>query len=159
MFINPDDIEDTVFTGNLEIEGEKTWFPVDGFFGAPGFGNWQQGRGEKNYKHSKSSVDYVRELGATKAAFEPIKGVRIIVDSSGAAFYLLDGDGAHRLLSAKLRGENMIAVASATIEYSDIPVEELIEKCGQRPPKVETTDKDEQRRKTIGAWLTKLLKI
>ena len=53
----------------------------------------------------------------------------------------------------------MIAVASATIEYSDIPVEELIEKCGQRPPKVETTDKDEQRRKTIGAWLTKLLKI
>lgn len=82
--------------------------PVELFVAAPMIKDWQEGRVSES-KGGKSSRDIIRQY----AEMDPktsssIRKVDIVVDSDGGVFLALQGDGAHRLCAAKMRGDREI---------------------------------------------------
>ena len=82
--------------------------PVELFVAAPMIKDWQEGRVSES-KGGKSSRDIIRQYaGMNPKASPPIRKVDIVVDSDGGVFLALQGDGAHRLCAAKMRGDREI---------------------------------------------------
>lgn len=79
--------------------------PVELFVAAPMIKDWQEGRVSES-KGGKSSRDVIRQCAEMDPKTSPpIRKVEIIVDSDGGVFLALQGDGAHRLCAAKMRGD------------------------------------------------------
>lgn len=82
--------------------------PVELFVAAPMIKDWQEGRVSES-KGGKSSRDVIRQYaGMNPKASPPIRSVDVVVDSDGGVFLALQGDGAHRLCAAKMRGDREI---------------------------------------------------
>lgn len=78
--------------------------PVELFVAAPMIKDWQEGRVSES-KGGKSSRDIIRQYAEMDPKTSPpIRKVDIVVDSDGGVFLALQGDGAHRLCAAKMRG-------------------------------------------------------
>ena len=81
---------------------------VELFVAAPMIKDWREGRVSES-KGGKSSRDIIRQYaGMNPKASPPIRSVDIIVDSDSRVFLALQGDGAHRLCAAKMRGDREI---------------------------------------------------
>ena len=60
-------------------------------------------------KGGKSSRDVIRQYAEMNPKTSPpIRSVDVVVDSDGGVFLALQGDGAHRLCVAKMRGDREI---------------------------------------------------
>lgn len=82
--------------------------PVELFVAAPMIKDWQEGRVSES-KGGKSSRDIIRQYTEMDPKTSPsIRKVDIVVDSDGGVFLALQGDGAHRLCAAKMRGDREI---------------------------------------------------
>lgn len=82
--------------------------PVELFVAAPMIKDWQEGRVSES-KGGKSSRDIIRQYAEMDPKTSPpIRKVDIVVDSDGGVFLALQGDGAHRLCAAKMRGDREI---------------------------------------------------
>jgi len=82
--------------------------PVELFVAAPMIKDWQEGR-VSELKGGKSSRDIIRQYAEMDPKTSPpIRKVDIVVDSDGGVFLALQGDGAHRLCAAKMRGDREI---------------------------------------------------
>ena len=82
--------------------------PVELFVAAPMIKDWQEGRVSES-KGGKSSCDIIRQYAKMDPKTSPpIRKVDIVVDSDGGVFLALQGDGAHRLCAAKMRGDREI---------------------------------------------------
>ena len=82
--------------------------PVELFVAAPMIKDWREGRVSES-KGGKSSRDIIRQYaGMNPKASPPIRSVDVVVDSDGGVFLALQGDGAHRLCAAKMRGDREI---------------------------------------------------
>ena len=82
--------------------------PVELFVAAPMIKDWQKGRVSEP-KGGKSSRDIIRQYaGMNPKTSPPIRSVDVVVDSDGGVFLALQGDGAHRLCAAKMRGDREI---------------------------------------------------
>ena len=82
--------------------------PVELFVAAPMIKDWQEGRVSES-KGGKSSRDIIRQYAEMDPKTSPpIRKVDIVVDSDGGVFFALQGDGAHRLCAAKMRGDREI---------------------------------------------------
>ena len=82
--------------------------PVELFVAAPMIKDWQEGRVSES-KGGKSSRDIIRQYaGMNPKTSPPIRSVDVVVDSDGGVFLALQGDGAHRLCAAKMRGDREI---------------------------------------------------
>ena len=89
--------------------------PVELFVAAPMIKDWREGRVSES-KGGKSSRDIIRqyaEMGPKTSP--PIRKVDIVVDSDGGVFLALQGDGAHRLCAAKMRGDREILCRGISI--------------------------------------------
>lgn len=90
------------------IPGSDIPLPVELFMAAPMIKDWREGRVSES-KGGKSSRDIIRQYaGMNPKASPPIRSVDIIVDSDSRVFLALQGDGAHRLCAAKMRGDREI---------------------------------------------------
>lgn len=90
------------------IPGSDIPLPVELFVAAPMIKDWQEGRVSES-KGGKSSRDIIRQYaGMNPKTSPPIRSVDIVVDSDGGVFLALQGDGAHRLCAAKMRGDHEI---------------------------------------------------
>ena len=90
------------------IPGSDIPLPVELFVAAPMIKDWQEGRVSES-KGGKSSRDVIRQYaGMNPKASPPIRSVDVVVDSDGGVFLALQGDGAHRLCAAKMRGDREI---------------------------------------------------
>lgn len=79
--------------------------PVELFVAAPMIKDWREGRVSES-KGGKSSRDIIRQYaGMNPKTSPPIRSVDVVVDSDGGVFLALQGDGAHRLCAAKMRGD------------------------------------------------------
>ena len=82
--------------------------PVELFVVAPMIKDWREGRVSES-KGGKSSRDIIRQYAEMDPKTSPpIRKVDIVVDSDGGVFLALQGDGAHRLCAAKMRGDREI---------------------------------------------------
>ena len=82
--------------------------PVELFVAAPMIKDWREGRVSES-KGGKSSRDIIRQYAEMNPKTSPpIRSVYIIVDSDSRVFLALQGDGAHRLCAAKMRGDREI---------------------------------------------------
>ena len=82
--------------------------PVELFVAAPMIKDWREGRVSQS-KGGKSSRDIIRQYAEMDPKTSPpIRKVDIVVDSDGGVFLALQGDGAHRLCAAKMRGDREI---------------------------------------------------
>ena len=82
--------------------------PVELFVAAPMIKDWREGRVSES-KGGKSSRDIIRQYAEMNPKTSPpIRSVDIIVDSDSRVFLALQGDGAHRLCAAKMRGDREI---------------------------------------------------
>ena len=82
--------------------------PVELFVAAPMIKDWQEGRVSES-KGGKSSRDIIRQYAEMDPKTSPpIRKVDIVMDSDGGVFLALQGDGAHRLCAAKMRGDREI---------------------------------------------------
>ena len=82
--------------------------PVELFVAAPMIKDWREGRVSES-KGVKSSRDIIRQYAEMDPKTSPpIRKVDIVVDSDGGVFLALQGDGAHRLCAAKMRGDREI---------------------------------------------------
>ena len=82
--------------------------PVELFVAAPMIKDWREGRVSES-KGGKSSRDIIRQYAEMNPKTSPpIHSVDIVVDSDGGVFLALQGDGAHRLCAAKMRGDREI---------------------------------------------------
>ena len=82
--------------------------PVELFVAAPMIKDWREGRVSES-KGGKSSRDIIRQYAEMDPKTSPpIRKVDIVVDSDGGVFLALQGDGAHRLCAAKMRGDREI---------------------------------------------------
>ena len=82
--------------------------PVELFVAAPMIKDWREGRVSES-KGGKSSRDIIRQYAEMDPKTSPpIRKVDIVVDSDGGVFFALQGDGAHRLCAAKMRGDREI---------------------------------------------------
>ena len=82
--------------------------PVELFVAAPMIKDWREGRVSES-KGGKSSRDIIRQYAEMNPKTSPpIRSVDIVVDSDGGVFLALQGDGAHRLCAAKMRGDREI---------------------------------------------------
>ena len=82
--------------------------PVELFVAAPMIKDWQEGRVSES-KGGKSSRDIIRQYAEMDPKTSPpIRKVDVIIDSDGGVFLALQGDGAHRLCAAKMRGDREI---------------------------------------------------
>ena len=90
------------------IPGSDIPLPVELFVAAPMIKDWQEGRVSES-KGGKSSRDIIRQYAEMDPKTSPpIRKVDIVVDSDGGVFLALQGDGAHRLCAAKMRGDREI---------------------------------------------------
>ena len=97
------------------IPGSDIPLPVELFVAAPMIKDWQEGRVSES-KGGKSSRDIIRQYaGMNPKASPPIRKVDIVVDSDGGVFLALQGDGAHRLCAAKMRGDREILCREVNI--------------------------------------------
>ena len=82
--------------------------PVELFVAAPMIKDWREGRVSES-KGGKSSRDIIRQYAEMDPKTSPpIRKVDIVVDSDGGVFLALQGDSAHRLCAAKMRGDREI---------------------------------------------------
>lgn len=82
--------------------------PVGLFVAAPMIKDWREGRVSES-KGGKSSCDIIRQYAEMDPKTSPpIRRVDVIIDSNGGVFLALQGDGAHRLCAAKMRGDREI---------------------------------------------------
>ena len=89
--------------------------PVELFVAAPMIKDWQEGRVSES-KGGKSSRDIIRQYTEMDPKTSPsIRKVDIVVDSDGGVFLALQGDGAHRLCAAKMRGDREILCREISI--------------------------------------------
>ena len=89
--------------------------PVELFVAAPMIKDWQEGRVSES-KGGKSSRDIIRQYaGMNPKTSPPIRSVDVVVDSDGGVFLALQGDGAHRLCAAKMRGDREILCRGISI--------------------------------------------
>ena len=89
--------------------------PVELFVAAPMIKDWREGRVSES-KGGKSSRDIIRQYaGMNPKTSPPIRSVDIIVDSDSRVFLALQGDGAHRLCAAKMRGDREILCRGISI--------------------------------------------
>ena len=89
--------------------------PVELFVAAPMIKDWREGRVSES-KGGKSSRDIIRQYaGMNPKASPPIRSVDVVVDSDGGVFLALQGDGAHRLCAAKMRGDREILCREISI--------------------------------------------
>ena len=97
------------------IPGSDIPLPVELFVAAPMIKDWREGRVSES-KGGKSSRDIIRQYaGMNPKASPPIRSVDIIVDSDSRVFLALQGDGAHRLCAAKMRGDREILCREISI--------------------------------------------
>ena len=90
------------------IPGSDIPLPVELFVAAPMIKDWREGRVSES-KGGKSSRDIIRQYaGMNPKTSPPIRSVDVVVDSDGGVFLALQGDGAHRLCAAKMRGDREI---------------------------------------------------
>ena len=88
---------------------------VELFVAAPMIKDWQEGRVSES-KGGKSSCDIIRQYAKMDPKTSPpIRKVDIVVDSDGGVFLALQGDGAHRLCAAKMRGDREILCREISI--------------------------------------------
>ena len=89
--------------------------PVELFVAAPMIKDWREGRVSES-KGGKSSRDIIRQYAEMDPKTSPpIRSVDVIVDSDGGVFLALQGDGAHRLCAAKMRGDHEILCREVNI--------------------------------------------
>ncbi len=89
--------------------------PVELFVAAPMIKDWREGRVSES-KGGKSSRDIIRQYaGMNPKTSPPIRSVDVVVDSDGGVFLALQGDGAHRLCAAKMRGDREILCREISI--------------------------------------------
>ena len=89
--------------------------PVELFVAAPMIKDWREGRMSES-KGGKSSRDSIRQYAEMNPKTSPpIRSVDIVVDSDGGVFLALQGDGAHRLCAAKMRGDREILCREVNI--------------------------------------------
>lgn len=89
--------------------------PVELFVAAPMIKDWREGRVSES-KGGKSSRDIIRQYaGMNPKTSPPIRSVDVVVDSDGGVFLALQGDGAHRLCAAKMRGDHEILCREISI--------------------------------------------
>lgn len=89
--------------------------PVELFVAAPMIKDWREGRASES-KGGKSSRDIIRQYaGMDPKTSPPIRSVDVVVDSDGGVFLALQGDGAHRLCAAKMRGDREILCREVNI--------------------------------------------
>ena len=89
--------------------------PVELFVAAPMIKDWREGRVSES-KGGKSSCDIIRQYAKMDPKTSPpIRKVDIVVDSDGGVFLALQGDGAHRLCAAKMRGDREILCREISI--------------------------------------------
>ena len=97
------------------IPGSDIPLPVELFVAAPMIKDWREGRASES-KGGKSSRDIIRQYARMNPkASPPIRSVDIIVDSDSRVFLALQGDGAHRLCAAKMRGDREILCRGISI--------------------------------------------
>lgn len=90
------------------IPGSDIPLPVELFVAAPMIKDWIEGRASES-KGGKNSHDIIRQYaGMNPKTSPPIRSVDVVVDSDGGVFLALQGDGAHRLCAAKMRGDREI---------------------------------------------------
>ena len=90
------------------IPGSDIPLPVELFVAAPMIKDWREGRASES-KGGKSSRDIIRQYAEMDPKTSPpIRRVDVIIDSNGGVFLALQGDGAHRLCAAKMRGDREI---------------------------------------------------
>lgn len=93
--------------------------PVDLFVAAPMIQDWHEGRGSE-LKDRKKSGEVIRYYAAMDPRTQPaIRDVEIIIGSNGETLISLQGDGAHRLCAAKMRGDRDIVCRGVTIILMD----------------------------------------
>ena len=89
--------------------------PVELFVAAPMIKDWREGRVSES-KGGKSSHDIIRQYaGMNPKTSPPIRSVDVVIDSDGRVFLALQGDGAHRLCSAKMRVDREILCREISI--------------------------------------------
>ena len=89
--------------------------PVELFVAAPMIKDWQEGR-VPELKGGKSSRDIIRQYAEMDPKTSPpIRSVDVVIDSDGGVFLALQGDGAHRLCAAKMRGDREILCRGISI--------------------------------------------
>jgi len=89
--------------------------PVELFVAAPMIKDWREGRVSES-KGGKSSRDIIRQYSEMDPKTSPpIRSVDVVVDSDGGVFLALQGDGAHRLCAAKMRGDREILCREVNI--------------------------------------------
>ena len=89
--------------------------PVELFVAAPMIKDWREGCASES-KGGKSSRDIIRQYaGMDPKTSPPIRSVDVVVDSDGGVFLALQGDGAHRLCAAKMRGDREILCREVNI--------------------------------------------
>lgn len=97
------------------IPGSDIPLPVELFVAAPMIKDWREGRVSES-KGGKSSRDIIRQYTEMDPKTSPsIRKVDIVVDSDGGVFLALQGDGAHRLCAAKMRGDREILCREISI--------------------------------------------
>ena len=97
------------------ISGSDIPLPVELFVAAPMIKDWREGRVSES-KGGKSSRDIIRQYAEMDPKTSPsIRKVDIVVDSDGGVFLALQGDGAHRLCAAKMRGDREILCREISI--------------------------------------------
>ena len=97
------------------IPGSDIPLPVELFVAAPMIKDWREGRVSES-KGGKSSRDIIRQYAEMDSKTSPpIRKVDIVVDSDGGVFLALQGDGAHRLCAAKMRGDREILCRGISI--------------------------------------------
>ena len=97
------------------IPGSDIPLPVELFVAAPMIKDWREGRVSES-KGGKSSRDIIRQYaGMNPKTSPPIRSVDVVVDSGGGVFLALQGDGAHRLCAAKMRGDREILCRGISI--------------------------------------------
>ena len=97
------------------IPGSDIPLPVELFVAAPMIKDWREGRVSES-KGGKSSRDIIRQYAEMNPKTSPpIRKIDIVVDSDGGVFLALQGDGAHRLCAAKMRGDREILCRGISI--------------------------------------------
>lgn len=97
------------------ISGSDIPLPVELFVAAPMIKDWREGRVSES-KGGKSSRDIIRQYAEMDPKTSPpIRSVDVVIDSDGGVFLALQGDGAHRLCAAKMRGDREILCREISI--------------------------------------------
>ena len=97
------------------IPGSDIPLPVELFVAAPMIKDWREGRVSES-KGGKSSRDIIRQYAGMNPKTSPlIRSVDVVVDYDGRVFLALQGDGAHRLCAAKMRGDHEILCREISI--------------------------------------------